>query len=106
MDSQRQRGRFRIEEDQTDDAEPDEAKEEGPSAAAAAQWEYERADGAEHAMDHGERCDAEGYIGWANRREFALEMKRRRIVRRSKNKEYSDRVMAYQRTEFLFQRIQ
>ena len=53
-----------------------------------------------------EERDIDGYIGYMNRKEFKLEMKKRRIIRRSKTKEYKDRIDKYGTCEFLYGQIQ
>ena len=50
--------------------------------------------------------DGEDYIGYTNRKEFKLDMKKRRIIRRSKTKEYKDRIDKYGTSEFLYTQIQ
>lgn len=49
--------------------------------------------------------DSDNYIGYINRKEFKLDMKKRRIIRRSKTKEYRDRIDKYGTCDFLYTQI-
>lgn len=99
-DIKMQKGRFRIE-SEMDFVEQKQIDEDG-------KWLYEEPNGDEHGLDYieGNMYDGDGYIDGMNRKEFRLEMKKRRIIRRTKNKEYKDRVMEYQRAEFLYNQVQ
>ena len=100
-DIKMQKGRFRIESET--DHEQKEMVGDGDEA-----YLYEEPGGDERGLEYleGNMYDGDGYIDGMNRKEFRLEMKKRRIIRRTKNKEYKDRVMQYQRAEFLYHQVQ
>eukprot|EP01083_Nonionella_stella_P099496 279756_1 len=85
-----QKGRFRIENDETSNDYGD----------------YNDPQDDITGLNEAEQMGIDGYIGYMNRKEWKLEMKKKRIIRRSKNKEYKDRMDKYGTAEFLYHQIQ
>ena len=120
-EKKQKKGRFRVSDDGDDDKEDkqnsksneskdnemdqdqddEEKKENGPQEAA--YGEYDEVGDDLRAKE--EVRDSNNYIGYINRKEFKLDMKKRRIIRRSKTKEYKDRIDKYGTCDFLYTQI-